>query len=127
MKMLYALILTLVASLPARAEVEIQEVTSAGGLTAWLVEEPSIPFVAMEVRFRGGASLDDPEKRGAINLMTGLLEEGAGDLDARGFAEAQEDLASYFACKIHRQPMPPSPSIPVATMSSFGVWRRRTA
>ena len=102
MKIFYALILTLVASLPARAEVQIQEVTSAGGLTAWLVEEPSIPFVAMEVRFRGGASLDDPEKRGAINLMTGLLEEGAGDLDARGFAEAQEDLASYFGFDVDR-------------------------
>ncbi|MEX0309320.1 MAG: M16 family metallopeptidase [Tateyamaria sp.] len=85
------------ASLPARAEVDIQEVVSPGGITAWLVQEPSIPFMALELRFRGGASLDAPDKRGAINLMTGLLEEGAGDLDARGFAREVEALAASFS------------------------------
>ncbi|OAN96069.1 M16 family metallopeptidase [Sulfitobacter geojensis] len=94
MRLFYALALTLIAALPARAEVDIQSVTSPGGITAWLVEEPSIPFVALEIRFRGGASLDDPEKRGAINLMTGLLEEGAGEMDARDFSRAQEELAT---------------------------------
>jgi zinc protease len=94
MRLFYALALTLIAALPARAEVDIQSVTSPGGITAWLVEEPSIPFVALEIRFRGGASLDDPEKRGAINLMTGLLEEGAGEMDARNFSRAQEELAT---------------------------------
>jgi zinc protease len=94
MRLFYALALTLLAALPARAEVDIKSVTSPGGITAWLVEEPSIPFVALEIRFRGGASLDDPEKRGAINLMTGLLEEGAGDMDARDFSRAQEELAT---------------------------------
>ena len=84
------------AALPARAEVKIEEVVSPGGITAWLVREPSIPFMALEMRFRGGASLDVPSKRGAINLMTGLLEEGAGDLDARAFARAQESLAASF-------------------------------
>ena len=96
MRLLYTLVLTLLAALPARAEVNIQEVTSPGGLKAWLVEEHSIPFVALDVRFRGGASLDAPGKRGAVNLMTGLLEEGAGDMDARAFARAAEGLATSF-------------------------------
>ena len=43
---------------PAQAAVDIKEVTSPGGLTAWLVEEHQIPFVALEIRFKGGASLD---------------------------------------------------------------------
>ncbi len=90
---LFALVLT---ALPLRAEIAIQEVTSPGGITAWLVEEHSIPFTALEIRFRGGASLDAPGKRGAVNLMTGLLEEGAGDLDARAFAEATESLAASY-------------------------------
>ena len=94
MRLFYALALTLIAALPARAEVGIKSVTSPGGITAWLVEEPSIPFVALQIRFRGGASLDDPEKRGAINLMTALLEEGAADMDARAFSRAQEELAT---------------------------------
>lgn len=96
MRFLCILMVTLVAALPARAEVKIQEVISPGGITAWLVQEPSIPFMALEMRFRGGGSLDRPGKRGAMNLMTGLLEEGAGDLDSRGFARALEDLAASF-------------------------------
>ncbi|GGD19767.1 M16 family metallopeptidase [Sinisalibacter lacisalsi] len=91
-----AFLFLIVAALPARSEIDITEITSPGGLTAWLVQEPSIPFVALELRFRGGASLDAPGKRGAINLMTALIEEGAGDLDARGFAEAREALAASF-------------------------------
>ena len=83
-----------VFAVPASAEVDISEVTSPGGITAWLVEEPSIPFVALEVRFKGGTSLDLPGKRGAVNLMAGLLEEGAGDLDARAFATWREELAT---------------------------------
>ncbi|KAA0913309.1 insulinase family protein [Aquicoccus porphyridii] len=91
-----ALAATLLLALPARAGVEIKEVTSPGGITAWLVEEPSIPFVALELRFRGGGSLDAPDKRGATSLMTGLLEEGAGEMDAREFARATERLAASF-------------------------------
>jgi len=84
-------------AMPAWADVKIQEITSPGGIKAWLVQEPSIPFVALELRFRGGASLDLPDKRGATSLMVGLLEEGAGDLDAQGFARATEELAAGFS------------------------------
>ncbi|MEH6772771.1 MAG: pitrilysin family protein [Cereibacter changlensis] len=84
-------------ALPLRAEVEIQEVTSPGGITAWLVEEHELPFTALEIRFKGGTSVDEPGKRGAVNLMTGLIEEGAGDLDAQGFATARDDLAATFS------------------------------
>lgn len=90
------LALLLLLALPARAEVQVQTVTSPGGLTAWLVEEPSIPFVALELRFRGGTSLDAPGRRGAVNLMAALIEEGAGDLDAQAFAEARDALAADF-------------------------------
>ena len=91
-----ALLIGAAAALPARAEVDIQTVTSPGGIEAWLVEEHSLPFVAVEIAFVGGTSLDVEGKRGAVNLMTGLLEEGSGDLDARGFARAKEALATSF-------------------------------
>ncbi|MCV2879190.1 insulinase family protein [Sedimentimonas flavescens] len=83
-------------TLPARA-LDIQQVTSPGGLKAWLVEAHDIPFTALEIRFRGGASLDAPEKRGAITLMAATLEEGAGQMDAQAFAEATESLAAQFS------------------------------
>ncbi|SFP35708.1 M16 family metallopeptidase [Tranquillimonas alkanivorans] len=89
--------LAVVAALPARAAVNIQEVTSPGGITAWLVEEHSLPFIALEIRFKGGASLDPEGERGAVNLMTALIEEGAADLDAQEFAAAREALAASYS------------------------------
>ncbi len=83
-------------ALPLRAEIAVQEVVSPGGIRAWLVEARSIPFLALEIRFRGGTSLDEADRRGAVNLMTALIEEGAGDLDAQGFAEAREALAASY-------------------------------
>ena len=85
----------------AQAQIEIEEVTSPGGIQAWLVEEHSIPFVSIEIRVIGGASLDRPDKRGAINLMTGLLEEGSGDLDAVAFQTAREGLAASFKYDVY--------------------------
>jgi len=72
---------------------EIQEVRSPGGITAWLVEERSIPMLAVEMHFRGGASLDPEGKEGLANLLSGLLDEGAGDLDSQAFQGRLEDLA----------------------------------
>ncbi len=93
----------LLAALPliAQAEVDIEEVTSPGGVDAWLVNEPSIPFVALEIRFKGGASLDAEGKRGAINLMTAILEEGAGDMDARAWTAARDSLAASIDFDVH--------------------------
>lgn len=88
-----SLSLSLLLALPAQA-IDIQQVASPQGIPAWLVEDHSIPFVAIEIAFRGGASVDAPGKRGAIHLMTALLEEGAGDRDAVEFAEAMETLAA---------------------------------
>ncbi|WP_424987248.1 M16 family metallopeptidase [Microbulbifer sp. S227A] len=93
---LFAVLFALVIALPAWAEVKVQEVTSPAGINAWLVEDHSIPFTALELRFRGGTSLDAPDKRGAVYLMTALIEEGAGDLDARAHARAVEALAASF-------------------------------
>ena len=91
-----AVVALLALASPLRAEIEIEEVTSPGGIEAWLVEEPSLPFVALELRFMGGAALDAPGARGAVNLMAGLLEEGAGERDAAQFAAAREALAARF-------------------------------
>ncbi|MFT7594029.1 MAG: zinc protease [Paracoccaceae bacterium] len=96
MNRLFAILTAFVLALPAAAEVQIKEVTTPAGITAWLVEDHSIPFTALELRFRGGTSLDTPGKRGAIYLMTALLEEGAGDLDARAYARDLESLAASF-------------------------------
>ncbi len=81
---------------PLQAEIKVQDVKSPSGIKAWLVEEHSIPFVSLEIRFKGGANLDAPGKRGVTNMMMGLIEEGAGNMDARAFAAAQESLAASY-------------------------------
>ncbi|MFY0595399.1 MAG: insulinase family protein [Cognatishimia sp.] len=88
--------LAVLMAFPAQAEVDIQEITSPAGVQAWLVEERSIPFVALNVWFQGGGTLDLPGKRGATNLMVGLLEEGTGEMNAQDFAREAERLAASF-------------------------------
>lgn len=102
MALLRAAALFVALALPARAEIPMVEVTTPDGVTAWLVQDNSIPFLALELRFRGGTSLDVPDKRGATNLMTALIEEGAGDLDAQGFAAARDALAADLRFDVGR-------------------------
>lgn len=97
LRILSAGLLALTLVLPARAAVMIQPVASDGGLTAWLVEERSIPMVAIEIIFPGGSVLDADDQAGATSLMAALLTQGAGDLDAQRFAEALEDTAGTIA------------------------------
>ena len=80
------------ATVPARA-VGIQEIVSPGGIKAWLVEDYTVPVVSMNIAFRGGAAQDPEDKPGLAHLMSGLLDEGAGDLDSRAFQARLEDLS----------------------------------
>ena len=47
---------------------DIQKVTSPGGITAWLVEEHSNPIISIRVAFKGGSTQDLPGKAGAANF-----------------------------------------------------------
>ena len=88
--------LAVLAAAPVGA-LEIEEVTSPGGQDFWLVEEPKVPIVAVEMSFAGGARLDPEGKAGLAYLMTGLLEEGSGELDATAFAARRDSLAADFS------------------------------
>ncbi len=65
--------------------VEVKEITSPGGLTAWLVEDHTLPLVSVEFSFRGGASLDPEGLEGLADMTASLIDEGAGDLDSQAF------------------------------------------
>jgi len=66
---------------------KIQRVVSPGGLVAWLVQDATVPLIAMEYAFAGGEAQDPPGKPGVANFAAGVLDEGAGDLDSRAFRE----------------------------------------
>jgi zinc protease len=78
----------------ANAEVSIQDVTSPKGIHAWLVEDYSVPIVTIRFAFGGGSSQDPAGKEGIANLMTGLFDEGAGDLDSETFQEKLDDAGA---------------------------------
>jgi zinc protease len=73
--------------------ITIQEVKSKGGITAWLVEEHAIPLVAMSFSFEGGSAADPADKPGLAHFLSGMLDEGAGDLDSNAFQTREDDLA----------------------------------
>lgn len=77
---------------PAEA-VRVQKVVSPGGIEAWFVHDSTVPLVAIEFMFRGGGGLDPADKAGRANLVSTLLDEGAGDLKSQAFQERLHNLS----------------------------------
>lgn len=69
---------------------EVQVVESDGGITAWLVEDRTNPIISVRFAWRGGAALDPEGKAGLANMASGLIDEGAGELDSQAFQGALE-------------------------------------
>jgi zinc protease len=78
---------------PTARATKIERIVSPGGLTAWLVREPSVPLIAFDFAFKGGATQDPPEKPGVATMAASLLDEGAGDIDSKDFHERLEAKA----------------------------------
>ena len=76
---------------------KIQQVKSPGGIEAWLVEEHSVPLLAMRFVFDGGNSQDPAGKGGVANFITAMLDEGAGEMTAEQFQERAEELAARIS------------------------------
>ncbi|MDX8526216.1 pitrilysin family protein [Mesorhizobium sp. MSK_1335] len=98
----FALFFLLLPVLAARAEMNIQEVKSKKGITAWLVEDHSIPLVAIRFVFDGGSAQDPAGKGGLVNLMTGLFDEGACDLDSDAFQQKLDDAGAEMSFQAAR-------------------------
>ncbi|MGH6962175.1 MAG: M16 family metallopeptidase [Dongiaceae bacterium] len=91
------LALWVVGAAGARAgTIDVQVVTSPGGISAWLVEDHSMPLIAASVGFHGGSSVDPAARQGLARFVSALLDEGAGDLDSRAFQQRLNDLAIDF-------------------------------
>jgi zinc protease len=84
---------SLLLPLAAANATNIQRVVSPGGIEAWLVQDATVPIIAMEYAFAGGSTQDPADKPGVANLVAGLLDEGAGELDAKAFRERLERRA----------------------------------
>lgn len=93
---LAATFLLFLVAVPGYA-VEIQEVVSPKGIRAWLVQDDFVPLVSMRFAFKGGSAQDPKGKDGLANLMTGLFDEGAGDLDSNSFQDKLDDVGAEMS------------------------------
>jgi zinc protease len=87
-----AVLLSLAAT-PSHAAAKIQRLISPGGIEAWFVQDATVPLIAMEYAFSGGAAQDPSGKSGVGNMVASLLDEGSGDLDSKTFHERLERRA----------------------------------
>ena len=86
-----------VAPTAARA-IDIQKVVSDKGVVAWFVPDRSVPLVAVSFAFRDAGSATDPDgKEGLAEMVSGLLDEGAGDLPSQAFQTALEEIAAKLS------------------------------
>ncbi|MBR0893597.1 insulinase family protein [Bradyrhizobium tropiciagri] len=89
-------------SAPSQAAAKIQRLVSPGGIEAWFVQDATVPLIAMEYSFSGGASQDPPGKPGVGNLVADLLDEGSGDLDSKTYHERLERRAIELSFQSNR-------------------------
>ncbi len=92
--LLLSMLFLVLPAIMARAAVTIQAVKSDSGVLAWLVEDYSVPIINIQFAFDGGSSQDPAGKEGLANLMTGLFDEGAGDLDSEAFQTRLDDAGA---------------------------------
>ena len=78
---------------------EIQQFTTPGGASVWLVSEPSIPILSLQMAWKGGEAADPEGLEGLADAVTYHMNEGAGDLDSLGFQTRMEDLNMSFGCQ----------------------------
>jgi zinc protease len=87
---------------PAARAMSIERVVSPGGIEAWLVSDRTLPLIAVEFAFVGGADQDPLDKPGIANLATSLLDEGAGPFDANAFHDRLERKAIELSFRTGR-------------------------
>ncbi|MGY4627380.1 M16 family metallopeptidase [Bradyrhizobium sp. USDA 4486] len=75
------------------ARTRIKRLVSSCGIEAWFVQDSTVPLIAMEFAFTGGATQDPEQKPGVSHMVAGLLKEGSGELDFKTFHERLEHRA----------------------------------
>lgn len=76
----------------------IQQFVTPGGISVWLVEEPSIPILSLRMAWQAGRTNDPEGMEGLSNAMVYHMNEGAGELDAQAFFKRMEELNMSFSC-----------------------------
>ncbi|OJX09834.1 MAG: hypothetical protein BGO77_00145 [Caedibacter sp. 37-49] len=101
MKVFFWLIISLLFSFSeVHAHLRIQEITSAKGIKAWLVEDHTTPVIALNFSFEAGASQDPEDKLGLAELVSQMLTQGAGKYNSHDFAKKLQEIASFISFNV---------------------------
>jgi zinc protease len=78
----------------AQAGVEVKAITTENKINAWLIEQPLVPMIAIEIGFKHAGFAHDPkDKQGLALIVSRLLLEGTEDHDALEFNQELENRA----------------------------------
>ncbi len=78
--------------------IDIQVVESQSGVSAWLVEDHSVPVISIGFAFKGAGAAQDLESlQGVAQLASNTMDEGAGDILSKEFQKALQDLVITLA------------------------------
>ena len=95
-------LLGLVAGASTASAMSIEKIVSPSGIHAWLVQEHTVPLVALNYAFHGGSTQDVADKSGTASLAADLLDEGAGKLDGQAYHRRLEDHAIELGFDVGR-------------------------
>ncbi len=76
----------------SRHDVDVERITSPSGIEAWLVSDSTVPMIVMRAYWRGGSAIEPANTIGVTGVMTDMLTEGAGSLNANSYKERLQDL-----------------------------------
>ncbi len=79
-------------SAASRHGVPVTRIVSPGGIEAWLVSDSTVPMIVMRAYWRGGSAIEPEAQAGVTSVMTDMLTQGAGSLDANAFKERLQEL-----------------------------------
>jgi zinc protease len=77
---------------PAHAA-DVKSLPAVKGAETWFVEDHTVPMIAMEVSIPAGSAYDPAGKFGLSAFAGEMLDEGAGNLNAKAYHEALADKA----------------------------------
>ncbi len=75
----------------------VQTIKLKNGITAYLVEQHTLPIVSWDLTFDGGSLVDPAGKEGLSSICMALVGEGTQKLDKIAFSEALADVASSIS------------------------------
>jgi len=71
---------------PRPSHIHVQSIKSSKGVSAWFVEAHEIPVVSVMIAFKNAGNAADPKGlAGLVQLLSGTLDEGAGEWNSQEF------------------------------------------